>query len=138
MPPRVHRAAAQPPAQPRPLAPKPLAKPPKGWGKLWDYGQYPLFSIVALAAAASATIGQWLVAAYAVYAVLIRRQSSSLTFGLALIILVAIPVFQLLGQSGIAENAAIYVYELLVIGTIQAIIELKLADKDGGEIYGRH
>jgi hypothetical protein len=93
--------------------------------KVWEFAQYPAIAIVALAAAASATVGQILILVYAVAVVLVRRQPSRLTFGLALVILLAIPVFQILGQAGIAENAAIYVYELLVVGTISAILELK-------------
>jgi hypothetical protein len=86
--------------------------------------QYPLIAAAALGAAYSSSIGQWLVLAYAVV-VLVTRRSSRLSFGVALFLLITIPFFQALGQSGIAENAAIYTYELLVVGTIQALMELR-------------
>jgi hypothetical protein len=103
-------------------ASKPSAKPTKR--QIWEFAQYPLLALIALVAAASTTFGQALVFVYAVI-VVARRRTSTTTFGLALIILVAIPIFQALGQATIAENAAIYVYELLVVGTIQAILELR-------------
>jgi hypothetical protein len=81
--------------------------------------QYPLIAAAALGAAYSSSIGQWLVLAYAVV-VLVTRRSSRLSFGVALFLLITIPFFQALGQSG-----AIYTYELLVVGTIQALMELR-------------
>lgn len=93
--------------------------------KVWDIAQYPVLAIVALAAAANSTFGQLLVLGYALIVLFVRRQSSGLSFGLALIILLAVPLFQAIGHAGIAENAAIYVYELLVVGTISAIMELR-------------
>jgi voltage-gated potassium channel Kch len=94
---------------------------------VWEYAQYPLIAFVALAAAANATTGQLLVLGYGVV-VVIRRLPSRQVFGLALVILVSVPLFQALGLPGISENAAIYVYELLVIGTIRAILELNKHD----------
>ena len=123
-----------PPGMPRRrhVAPAPAARPTHTaraaaghWQKIWDIAQYPLLSIVALVAAANSRIGQLCVLVYAIGVLVVRRQPSSLSFGLALIVLVAIPVFQAIGQAGIAENAAVYVYELLVVGTIGAILELK-------------
>lgn len=93
--------------------------------KAWEIAQYPLLAGVALGAAASSTFGQAILLAYAVVVLAVKRQPSQLSFGLALILLLAVPLFQLIGQPAIAENAAIYVYELLVIGTIAAILELK-------------
>jgi hypothetical protein len=84
--------------------------------------QYPLIGIVALAMAYSTTIGQWLVAAYAV-AVLLLRIDSRQPFIIALILLVAVPVFQVIGLPVFSQNVAIYAYETLVIGVIVAIIE---------------
>jgi hypothetical protein len=80
-----------------------------------------------LAAAFNAAIGQLFVAAFALY-VLIRRPDTRLIFGVALFVLLTIPLFEALGRSGIAENAAIYVYELLVIGTISALLDLRKTD----------
>jgi hypothetical protein len=86
--------------------------------------QYVLIALIAIAGAYSVSIGQWFVLVFAIY-VLVRRQHSSLTFGIALFILVTVPIFQLLNQGGVANNLAVYVYELLVVGTIQALIELR-------------
>lgn len=86
--------------------------------------QYPVIAGVALGAAYSSAVGQWLVLAYGI-AVLVTRRTSRLSFGMALFLLITIPFFQAIGQTGIAENAAIYTYELLVIGTIQALVELR-------------
>ncbi len=77
---------------------------------------------MALGAAYSSAIGQWFVLAYAVLALATRR-SSRLSFAVALLILVTIPLFEALSQPAIAQNAAIYVYELLLIGTVQALWE---------------
>ena len=86
--------------------------------------QYVAVITVALVSTYSTTIGQWLILAYAVFVITTRRDSR-LSFGIALFLLIAIPIFQLLGQSGVANNIAIYVYELLVVGVVQAMIELK-------------
>ncbi len=119
MPARRHTVPAAP------VRPARTHAAPRSRRKVWEYAQYPLIAIVALTAAASSTLGQILILIYAVIVLFIRRQSSRLSFGLALVILLAVPLFQIIGQSGIAENAAIYVYELLVVGTIGAILELK-------------
>jgi hypothetical protein len=84
--------------------------------------QYPLIAAVALGAAYTAVFGQWVVLGYAVIAFALRRPSR-LSFGLALFILTTVPLFSVLGQPGIAQNAAIYVYELLLFGTVQVIFE---------------
>ncbi len=86
--------------------------------------QYVLIAAVALVSAGNSTIGQYFVLAFAIY-VLVRRKNSQTTFMVALLLLISIPFFQLLRQTGVADNMAIYTYELLVVGTIQAIIELK-------------
>ena len=96
--------------------------------KIWEFAQYPLIAIVALASAYSTTIGQWLVLVYGIMAIW-QRWGSRQSFGIALFLLITIPLFQLIGQAGIAENVAVYVYELLVIGTIQALIELHKTNK---------
>ncbi len=94
------------------------------YARLLSIVQYGVFAIVALVAAGNSTLGQYFVLAYALYAIL-RRSNSQRTFLLALLLLISVPIFQILGQTGIADNMAIYTYELLVIGTVQAIIELK-------------
>lgn len=102
-----------------------------GWA---DWLQYPLFAAGALAAAFNSTAGQIMVLIYGLFS-LWRRLPARLSFGAALFVLLTIPLFQALGRSGIAENAAIYVYELLVIGTISAVIELR---KSGGSDESSH
>lgn len=93
----------------------------------WEIIQYPLFAGIALGAAASTTFGQILIIFYGFWALFWHRSMTQITFGLAILLLVAIPIFQLLRLEGIAANVAIYAYELLVIGTIGAILELKQA-----------
>lgn len=85
--------------------------------------QYPLVAGLLIVGIYSTAIGQWFILAYALYA-LIRGVQSRNTFIAALLLLVSIPVFQLLNQPGVADNIAIYAYELLVVGTVQAIVEL--------------
>lgn len=89
--------------------------------------QYPLIAAAALGAAYSSTVGQALIVMYALY-VISRRRSSRLTFSITLFMLITIPFFQAINQTGIAANAAIYTYELLVVGTIQALFELRKTD----------
>lgn len=86
--------------------------------------QYILIAVVAVSAAYSTSIGQWFVVALAAY-VLIRRRDSQFTYAIALFILVTVPFFQLLGQGGVANNMAVYVFELLILGVLQSLIELK-------------
>jgi hypothetical protein len=91
--------------------------------KLWEFAQYPLVAAIALTAAANVDLGQLMILVYGVIVVGWRRPSKQV-FVLALVILVSVPIFQALNLPGISENAAIYVYELLVVGTIRAILEL--------------
>ncbi len=114
------------PARPVPRAAAPKARRTGRW--LWDIAQYPLVAAVALGAAYSAELGQALVGAYVLIA-LWRRGRSRLTFGLAVALLATAPLFLALGQTGIAQRAAIYAFELLVFGTGQAIWELKKIEK---------
>lgn len=86
--------------------------------------QYVLIAAIALAAAYSTSIGQWFVLALAIY-VVFTRQDSRLTYGIALFILVTIPFFQLINQLGVAHNMSVYVFELLILGTIQSLIEIR-------------
>ncbi|HSH56124.1 MAG TPA: hypothetical protein VK983_04865 [Candidatus Limnocylindrales bacterium] len=91
--------------------------------KLLDFVQYPLIAVAALAAAFNPTAGQIMIGVYFLLA-LIFKISSRASFAIALILLLCIPFFQILGQSGTSENVAIYAYEMLAVGTVQAIIEL--------------
>lgn len=129
------------PQPPRPISPPPAAisaeprlaiahqasKPPI-WRKLLDFMQYPLIAAVALLAAYNSTAGQIMIGLYALFAIFVKV-SSKYTFGAALLLLLAIPTFQALGETGISEKCAIYAYELLVVGTLQAIIETWLDNR---------
>ena len=119
MPQRTHRVPARRQA--------PVASRSSRGQKVWEYAQYPLVAIVALAGADNTTIGQLLVLVYGIV-VVVWRLPSKQVFMLALILLVSVPLFQALGLPGISENAAIYVYELLVVATIRAILELNKHD----------
>ena len=90
--------------------------------------QYILIAAIGVAAAYSTDIGQWFVLALAIY-VFITRQDSRLTYGIALFILLTVPFFQILNQPGVANNMAVYVFELLVLGTLQSLVELRTARK---------
>lgn len=86
--------------------------------------QYVLIAAIGIAAAYSTNIGQWFVLALAIY-VIATRQDSRLTYGIALFILISVPFFQIINQPGVANNMAVYVFELLVLGTVQSLIELR-------------
>lgn len=116
------QAQAQAPAQPKPAKPRPAQR--SGWRKIGSVLQYPLIAAGALLAAYSTAFGQWIVLIFVIFAI-VARKPSSLSFGIALFLLITIPLFQLLGQSGIAENVAVYVFELLVFGVAQALWELR-------------
>jgi len=90
--------------------------------RLLEWLQYPLIIVLALVMAFSATAGQVLVGLYGLV-VLVRRLDSRGPFILALIMLITIPIFQIINLSGFSENAAIYAYELMVIGVVEAITE---------------
>lgn len=86
--------------------------------------QYVITAAIAVVAAYSISIGQWFVLALAIY-VLITRQDSRVTYGIGLFILISVPFFQLINLPAVSNNMAVYVFELLLLGTIQALIELK-------------
>ncbi len=100
-----------------------LVKKRSKFRKFLSLAQYPLSAIVLGVAIYSTTVGQWIILAYAIYAI-VKGVKSQNTFVAALILLIAIPLFQLLNQPGVAEVIAMYAYELLVVGTLQAIIEV--------------
>ncbi|HSX01877.1 MAG TPA: hypothetical protein VLI05_01030 [Candidatus Saccharimonadia bacterium] len=84
--------------------------------------QYPLIAVAGLAAAYSTTFGQCFVLGYMVVALTGRRRSS-FSFGVTLFLLAIVAVFEVLGQKVIAQNVAVYTFELLAFGTVQAIWE---------------
>lgn len=86
--------------------------------------QYLFFAFIAFGGAYSVEVGQYFVLAYAIYAIFLKRDSK-LTFSIALFLLITIIFFQIFNQPAISNNIAVYVFELLVIGTIQAMIELR-------------
>lgn len=115
--------------QPAPIPTSKLARPtvstpkPKRRSKLLNALQYPLIAAAALGMAYSSTVGQAIIGAYFLLAIIFRI-SSRFSFAVALVLLLCIPFFQILHMDGVSENAAIYAYEMLVVGTVQAIIEL--------------
>lgn len=127
-PPTISRPAAPPPtpaATPdqSAVATSPQAPPkPRFWQR--ELVQYPVIGAVALVAAFNSTAGQIMVALYGIVA-LLRHVDAKISFGIALAMLLAIPLFQAIGRAAIADNAAIYAFELLVIGTVSAAIQLR-------------
>ncbi len=116
--------------KPTPAAkPEQKAKSRHWYVRVFNIVQYPLFAAIAIAASYSTSIGQWFILGYVIIA-LLRRQDSRVTFAIAIFLLIAIPVFQLLQQPGVAENTAVYAYELLVFGTLQAIFEVIRSSKN--------
>ena len=103
-------------------ASKPRAKPRQY--KVVGLLQYPIIAAAAIAAAYSTSFGQWIVLGFVVVAILFR-QTSRLSFGAALFVLVTVPLFEIIGQSGIAQNMAVYTFELLVFGVAQAVWETR-------------
>ena len=108
--------------------PRPKSKRRPAWRWAVEAVQYPLISAVALGAAYSDAIGQWFVAAYALLAIILRLGSKK-SFGGGVLMLLVVPFFMALHQTGIAQNAGIYGFELLVFGTAQAIWEQHKIDK---------
>jgi hypothetical protein len=86
--------------------------------------QYIFITFIAVGAAYSTEVGQWFILAFALYTIFIAKDSK-LNFGVALFLLITIPFFLATKQNGIAENVAVYVFELLVIGTLHAALELR-------------
>lgn len=93
--------------------------------KILEFYLYPMLIIVALIAGSSLTVGQAIVGIYFVLAVIFRKIDSHVSFILTLVLLVCIPLFDLIGQTMFSGNAAIYTFELLLIGLIQSVIELR-------------
>ncbi len=116
-PPRSHQV---PQSKPRPKQQITAVKTKRA--KFFDLLQYPLLILVAVTMAFSSTAGQVLIGLYGLVA-LAKRLDSRGPFIIALIMLITIPIFQLINLSGFSENSAIYAYELMVIGVVEAITE---------------
>lgn len=116
-----------PTPRPASIPTKATARPPL-WRRLADFAQYPLIAIFAILAAYNSTAGQIMIGLYGILTIVFRI-NSQYTFGAALILLIGIPSFQALHQSGVSEKCAIYAYELLVVGTLQAIVETWLENR---------
>ena len=124
------RVRKQPPqAAPAQLSdvPQPAVKPDrpatKRRAKVFDFVQYPLIAAAAVGAAYSTNVGQAIIGIYFLLAIIFKIRSQ-ITFGAALLLLISIPFFQVIHLTGTSENAAVYSFEMLVVGTIQAMIEL--------------
>ncbi len=124
------RVRKQPPqAAPAQLSdvPQPAVKPDrpatKRRAKVFDFVQYPLIAAAAVGAAYSTNVGQAIIGIYFLLAIIFKIRSQ-ITFGVALLLLISIPFFQIIHLTGTSENAAVYSFEMLVVGTIQAMIEL--------------
>lgn len=109
------------------IAPRHDAK--RGLKLTWGFLQYPLLAAIAILAAYSSTYGQVFIVGYVIYAI-VRRQSPKLSFGLALFLLLCVALFLILSQLSIAQNAAIYVFELLVFGILQTFLERYFTGKN--------
>jgi hypothetical protein len=114
--------------QPRPAPERPYAQPgapvqPKQRHKVFDFIQYPLIAAGALGASLSTSVGQILIGIFFIVAI-ITKLPSKVAFVGSLLLLICIPFFQVLNLSGTSQNAAVYAFEMLVVGTFLAIIEL--------------
>ena len=83
--------------------------------------QYIIIGLMALGASYSTDVGQWFILAFGLYALFIKKDSR-FTFAVALFLLITIPLFKIFNQDGISENAAVYAFEVLAIGTLQSIL----------------
>jgi len=104
---------------------KPIKKPNKLVTKFSGLLQYFVIAIVAIIATLSVELGQYFILAFGAY-VFIFKKDSRIVFAIALFLLISIPFFQIVNQSGVADNIAVYVFGLLVVGTLKAILELIL------------
>lgn len=74
-------------------------------------------------------IGVLIITVFTLFIFLAYKLSSRVAFLFALIFLILTPIFLEFGNELVAENFAMWAYLLLVIGTVQALIELKRGDK---------
>jgi hypothetical protein len=106
--------------------------------RIFQVTQYIVITGAALVMAFNGYYGQYIIVAYGLVIILpklwpfsygkmenlIDSLSSQQVFIIAILILGSIPLFTILGKGVIAQNAAIYVFELLVVGVFAATIEL--------------
>lgn len=118
--PKPSRARVAP--RPQPLAKPAVAAVKSKRTRLLDSLQSSLIVVAALTMAFNVTAGQVFIGLYGLV-VLAKRLDSRGPFIVAVIMLITIPIFQLINLSGFSENAAIYAYELMVIGVVEAIAE---------------
>lgn len=62
---------------------------------------------------------------FGIYVLRFYRQSSQKSFGMALVILISAPFLYVFKLRNAAENAALWAYLFLVVGTVQAIWEMR-------------
>jgi hypothetical protein len=123
--------SARPGNLPQPVAtPQPGVKPRH---KIFDFVQYPLIAAAAIGAAYSTNVGQAIIGVYFLLAIIFKVRSQ-ITFGVALLLLISIPFFQIIHLDGTSENAAVYAFEMLVAGTVQAMIELWRDNRKAGRV----
>jgi hypothetical protein len=91
--------------------------------RMLDFIQYPLIGLIAVGIAYSSSVGQILILLFLLVS-LLKKVSSKYSFGTAILLLACIPFFQAIKESGISQNCAIYAYEMLVVGTLMAMIEI--------------
>lgn len=111
----------------------------KAKNKLITYASYAGIATLAVAvgfALFDAAVGQWVVIAGGIIA-LILRVDSRIIFGGALFCLVMIPVMTMAGREPLSENYAIYTFILLALGTIRAMIESASNGKKNNTIPSR-
>lgn len=118
--PKPQRGPQAPP--PPPSAKPSLAAVKTKRARFAEFLQYSLIVLGAMAMAFSSTAGQVLIGLYGLV-VLGKKLDSRGPFIIALVMLITIPIFQLISLSGFSENAAIYAYELMVIGVVEVIAE---------------
>jgi hypothetical protein len=75
-----------------------------------------------LVAIVNLTTGQAVISLYFVLTIVFNKTVSRISFFLTLVSLICIPLFDAIGQSGISDNAAIYAFELLLVGVVQSVI----------------
>ena len=96
--------------------------------QIWNVLQYPLFAGIGIILIFNSVLGQMEIATVGVVG-LVFKLPSKLAFAGALFLLVTVPLFIGLKRPDIADTIAVYVFELLVVATVLAIVELR---REGG------
>lgn len=109
----------------------PIPKKTRILSQLLNLLQYPLFAIIGVAVIYDGVLGQMMIGTFGAVSLLFRVPSKQ-AFGAALFILITVPLFIALHRQGIADTLAVYVFELLVVGTVLAIVELRREGVDRG------